>query len=127
MATGTKTGGKNFAMGNPGRPHGTKIIPKRIKDINRREIETIFNKYLHMNADDLKKTLLDKTTHSIDLIAIKIITEAIKKGDYTRFNFILDRMVGTVKAKIDISNSDGSLKDMIKVIIPSNGREKEIK
>ena len=109
MAIGKKTGGRDFKPGNPGRPKGTPSLPKRIKEMNRAKIESLLRKYLSMTFEELGETAKDKKTSAIDLMIIKIITESIKKGDQTRLNFILDRMIGRVTDKLDVSSSDGSM------------------
>ena len=125
MATGRKTGGKNFAKGNPGRPKGTVVLPKKVKEMNRIEVEKLITKYMKMSRTGLAKVAKDLKTPTIDLMIIKIITTAINKGDYTRFSFLLDRTIGKVKESVDVTNSDGSMKGSIVVTLPSNGREKK--
>ncbi len=123
MATGTKTGGRNFAKGNPGRPKGSTVIPKEVKKMNRKKVEVLISKYLKMARHELVKIAKNPKTPTIDLMIIKIITTAITKGDYTRFNFLLDRTIGKVEESVSVSNPDGSMKGTI-IMLPSNGREK---
>lgn len=125
MATGKKTGGKNFAKGNPGRPVGSVVVPKAVKDMNRQEVEKLITKYMKMSRPKLAKVAKKLNTPTIDLMIIKIITTAINKGDYTRFSFLLDRTIGKVKESVDVTNSDGSMRGTVTVTLPSNGREKK--
>lgn len=124
MATGKKTGGRDFKKGNPGRPKGSVVVPKEIREMNRREVEQLISKYFKMSREKLAKVAANKKTPTIDLMIIKIITTAINKGDQTRLNFLLDRTIGKVKDSVDVTNSDGSMKGTVVVTLPSNGREK---
>lgn len=125
MATGKKTGGKDFKKGNPGRPKGSVVVPKAVKEMNRVEVEKLITKYMKMNRTALAKVAKNLKTPTVDLMIIKIITTAINKGDYTRFSFLLDRTIGKVKESVDVTNSDGSMKGTVVVTLPSNGREKK--
>ena len=121
---GKKTGGKDFKKGNPGRPKGIKTVSPEVKEINRKEVEILITSYFKMSLVELGEIAKDKTTPSKDLMVIKIITEAIKSGDQSRFNFLLERTIGKVKDSLDISNPDGSMRSTV-IILPANGREKK--
>jgi len=86
-----------------GRKKGTTTVPKIVREYNKKKIEEIISKYLDMGSAELKKIMLDKTTPSIDLIVIKVITEAIKKGDCSRLSFLLDRTIGKVKEEVGVT------------------------
>lgn len=120
---GTKTGGKNFKPGQGGRKKGAVSIPKKVAELNRKEAEEKFSKYLKMTQDQLEVASKEPSTPMMDKIIIKVIKEAEKKGDFTRLNFMLDRTIGKVRDKIDVSNEDGSLMPQIVVKLPSNKRE----
>lgn len=122
---GTKTGGKNFKPGQGGRKPGAVSIPKEIRSLNRKEAEEKFSKYLAMDQKELEKCVKDKSLPSMDAMIVKVISEAIKKGDYTRFSFILDRTIGKVTEKLDLSSTDGTMIPQINVTLPSNKREKK--
>lgn len=124
MSEEKKVRGKPFAKGNSGRPVGTTIIPKKVKELNRKDMEKVISKYLKKSVLQLNEIAKNPKTKSLDLMIIKIIVEAIKRGDYTRLNFLMDRTVGKVKESIEHSNPDGSMQGTV-VILPSNGREKE--
>ncbi len=64
--------------------------------------ETIF-KYMYSSMGDLKKLLKDPKTDMIDLMIIKLMIKAVESGDVTRLNFILDRTIGKVQDKVEIS------------------------
>jgi len=123
MATGKKTGGKDFAKGNPGRPKGSVTLPKEIKELNRRKVEVLISKYMAMNLSSLQAKFKDKKTSSIDLMIIKIITECIKRGDYVRFNFLLERTIGTVNRFASLSDVSEDQSATTVIVIPSNNRE----
>lgn len=127
MATGKKTGGRNFPAGNSGRPKGSKnkVVSRKVLEANKKEIEVLISKYLNLPLAKLRVAATKPTTKSMDLMIIKIIIEAIKKGDFTRLNFLLDRTIGKVKDTMDINNPDGNMLSKVIVTLPSNGREKK--
>ena len=123
MENKDKVIGRPFTTGNSGRPKGTTTVPKKVREMNRKEVESIISKYLKMSLSKLKEKMGNPKTRSMDLMIIKIIVEAIKKGDYSRVNFLMDRTIGKVKEQLEHSNPDGSMQGTV-IVLPSNGREK---
>lgn len=126
MAVGRKTGGKNFEPGNKlgtGRPQ----LPEHIKEarkLTRERFEEILYKYFDSSKKEIDDAYASPETPAIDLIVLKILIESIKYGDHANFNMILDRVVGPMSKKIDMTSSDGSMRPAMGVVIlPANGRE----
>ena len=85
-------------------------VPQEIieaRQENAYKVEATIYKYMSSNLETLQLIAQDKTTPSLDLIVIKIITEAIKRGDYTRLNFLLERTIGKVKDKVELETKVG--------------------
>ena len=119
IAKGKKTGGKNFKPGVSGNPAGSLPLPEDIKKarkLNQKELERSVNKFLYMNAAEIKESAADKECSMFDRIVGSIITAAVEKSDHTRLEFILNRMIGKVQDKLEvttpkpfiISKSDGT-------------------
>lgn len=102
-----------FKLGNNANPHGRPKVPEELKQMRRLTGEKflkMMNKYLFMNAKELAATAKDDINiPSIELCLISIIQECRKKGDYSRLEFFVNRLIGSVKLKIDHSSTDGSM------------------
>jgi len=99
MARGRKTGGKDFRPGHdkpgPGRPSYPEDI-KRASKLTRTVFEAKLNRFLFMNNEELKTVLEDKEAPILDQIVGRILLRAVKDGDHTRFDFILNRLLGKI-------------------------------
>ncbi len=125
MAKGIKTGGRNFPKGHKfatGRPP----LPDDVKEsrkLTQAELERCINKYLYLGAAELKKIYEKPSTLALDKVIIKIITMAITKGDHVRLDFVLNRVIGKVPEKMNMS---GSLNSKVQVeFIGSKIKEKK--
>lgn len=104
MARGKKTGGKDFAPGNShgkGRPK----VPEDVKEarkLNQVEFERVANKYLYLTRDELKASLAAPATTVVELLVGSIIGQAVQKGDHTRMEFLLNRLIGRVVDRIEV-------------------------
>lgn len=104
MAKGFKTGGRNFVKGQVSNPKGRPRTPddlKMARQMYAHDIEAAIYKYGDMTIEQLKAAVSNPSTPSKDLAIIKIMTEAISKGDHQRLDFILNRTIGKVKDTVD--------------------------
>ena len=74
---------------------------KEARKINRVIFEEILNKYIHLSVYELEEFLKDKNHTSLDYIVVRILYEAMKKGDQVRLNFILERLLGKLEENIN--------------------------
>lgn len=110
MAKGRKTGGRDFQKGQKGGP-GRPPVPDDIKAaraLNTVEFERIANQYLYLSPYEIRLKLSDPSTTAIENAVGRIILQAITKGDQTRLQFFLDRLLGKVKEKHEHSGPDGA-------------------
>ena len=109
MAKGLKTGGKNFVKGQPGGPGRTALPPdlKEARALRTIEFEQIIYKYLDCSLDQLQERIKDKSTPAKELIVIKMLELGLKNGDLPRVNFLLERTIGRVPDKIEVSDAGG--------------------
>ena len=101
-----------FKKGNThgkGRKKGTSIVPKTLRELNSVEIERVLKKYLEMSKEDLRKICKNDKTRALDAMVANIVMKSIDMGDQTRLNFILERLIGKVKDRIDLSSEDGTM------------------
>lgn len=98
MATGKKTGGRNFQSGNSfgkGRPK----LPEdllAVRLLNSSEIKRIISKYLDMTPETLGELSQNANqTKAIDLIIIRFISDALK-GDHYKAEWLMQRSIGKV-------------------------------
>lgn len=119
-----------FKKGKPGNPlSGRKPTSPEMKEarkINKAIFEEILNKYIHVSVYELEEFLKNKRQTSIDYLVVRILYEAIKKGDQVRLSFILDRLLGKVKDVVD-HNITGSLHSQVVDMISNldNSEKKE--
>jgi hypothetical protein len=78
-----------------------------------------------MTVEDLNRAVQNPELPVLDVMIIRVIIEAIRRGDSKRVEFLLNRTIGKVKEDIEITNPDGSLQKSTVVMLPSNGREKK--
>lgn len=126
MARGKKTGGRPFPKGNklsPGRPR----LPPEIKEgrkLNQAELERVINKLVYLEKSELNHVIKEPSTPVIELIAAQILLKASEQGDHTRLDFILTRMLGRVKEKMELS-AHVIAGPQVVLTLPANGRTKE--
>jgi len=119
--------GTPFKKGNTGRPKGTKNKTPHhtVRKNNDLEVEKVLKKYFNKTQEQLRELFESGKTKGLDAAIISILIKAITNGDHVRLNFLLDRYVGKMSNKLDVTNPDGSLKQNTVIMLPSNGREKK--
>lgn len=109
MANGFKTGGRDFKPGESGNPAGREPLPEDIKQarkLNKIELERILNEYLYMTLKEIQVKANHAETPALEVFVAKIIGEGIKKGDHFRLNFLFDRVIGPIKAKLSVDGGE---------------------
>lgn len=104
-------------------------LPPELKEarlLNARMVEETLYRHMSSPLEVLQEKLKDPTTPAMELVIIKILTEAIKTGDERRLEFLLSRTIGKVKEKIDLEAKVGlfTLHDLVmKTIEEENGNK----
>ena len=107
MAVGFKTGGKDIKKGETLNPNGRPAMDedtKRLKKMTKAHFNDVAQKYLLSTIGELNAQFANKNTPALDMILIKVLVEAVKKGDVAKLNFILERTIGKVQDKLDITS-----------------------
>jgi len=105
MAKGKKTGGRDWKPGESGNPSGRPPLPehlKGVKKMNKHQFESILNKYIHLSLNELIELLKGGDLPAIEAMVVKVLTEAVRKGDEKRLNFVLDRLIGKVQENFKV-------------------------
>ena len=108
-----------FKPGQSGNPKGRKPLPpgeKGLAGLTKNKVRQLFGKFMGLTTQEIIAKCEDKTTPALEMILGRIILKAISTGDYTRLEFLLNRVVGKVKDEIDhttrehftITYADGS-------------------
>lgn len=101
MANPRGVGGKRFQPGQSGNPGGRPKLPeelRKIKELHAEEVKRLFAKYARMTKEEVHAALNDQKTPIFEMVIASGLVKAVKEGDYTRLNFILDRTIGKPKA-----------------------------
>lgn len=126
MAKGKKTGGKDIQPGEVLNPNGRPKIPDDIKEarsLNKFEVERTITKYLYCSPKELEAYAneakrKDTDLRAIDMLIISIITTAVNRSDYKRFNFLLDRVIGRVPQKLE-ATIENPILEGVKAVPPN--------
>lgn len=97
-------GDHQFKPGQSGNPNGRPKLPedlKKARRLNQIAVGRIINEYMNLSITELKFELEDESTSALEAMIGKIIVEAHKFGDYSRVNFLFDRMIGKVTDKVE--------------------------
>lgn len=116
--------GKPFVPGVSGNPNGRPKTPDDLKEalkMTRVEFQQLLVKYLAYDLYQLAEKQKDPRTTALDRIVISVITNAIKKGDQQRLDFLMNRIIGKVRDEIDHTSGGSPVKAVL--VLPSNGRE----
>lgn len=87
-------------------PYGRPSVPQELKNIQKlspRIVAALISRYTRLTRAELSAVIEDKTTSAIDVTICVILAKAMQDGDYSRFNFLLDRSIGRVKENVEIS------------------------
>ena len=79
------------------------------------DVEEAFYKYSKSSLPTLRRYLKEEKLPSVDLHIINIIILGVSGGDYQRLNFLLERTMGKVKDRIEVS-TDMSHKTIVEQI-----------
>lgn len=99
---------KGHKKPGPGRP---RIGPemKANKIMNQMDLLKHCNDLVQMGTAELSALMKDPNQPVIRVAVASILLHGIKKGDQSRIEMILNRMVGKVRDVVDLTSSDGTM------------------
>lgn len=89
-----------WKKGQSGNPSGKTRLPpelRAIRALTQEEACRLISKYARMGAAEVEAILEARTAPMLDLAIAKIFDESVKKGDWQRLSFLLDRAIGRIK------------------------------
>lgn len=114
--------GKRFQPGESGNPNGrppTTPEVKALRKITAQSLEEIGDLILSGNKAKLQEVANSQTEPAIRVIYAKAACNAMLKGDVTTLELILNRVVGKVKEKVDLSGEG------FKIVIEDYGKNEK--
>lgn len=96
---------KPFKPGQSGNPNGRPKLTTELleaRKLNQIAVGSIINKYMNMGIGEIQQDCERADIKALEAMIGKIIVEAHKFGDYSRVNFLFDRMIGKVKETIEV-------------------------
>lgn len=121
-----KKRGRPFEKGNdggPGRPP-TPAAVKRMRKFTQMQLDDVGAVILEGNRAELKRIVADKDSSVLKVWVAKIALRALYTGDMELLNAVLDRFVGKVKDRMEVTGVTAATQ--VNVNIPSNGREAKV-
>jgi len=105
-----KVNGRPWKKGQSGNPKGrVKLTPdqRKMKSLTQDEYLNIANELIYLNLRDLVQLTKEDTTSSLKMMMIAVIVRAIKTGDEKKITFYLDRLIGTIRSKVEVTGASG--------------------
>lgn len=106
MARGKKTGGRDFPAGNKANPKGGGALSPDIKKIRRlttEEVHYVGSLVLSRDMETIDKIANDPKQPALRAWIAEIVASGHRGGNVNKFNALLDRLIGKVSDKVDIT------------------------
>lgn len=101
---------KKIKKGQVLNPGGRPKIPDDLKKIRKKYskevIQGMIAKCLDISVNKLEEILKNKDNKTVDHLIGRVVYMAVVKGDHTRLNFLLDRLIGKVTEKIEYEGKE---------------------
>lgn len=99
-----------FQKGVSGNPDGSRRHNKElmaIKKLTAHEVQEIGSLILNGNLTELKAIAGDSTASVLKVWIASVAVKSINKGDGIMLNAILDRIVGKIKERVELTGANG--------------------
>lgn len=99
---------KPFQAGNPGGPGREPGYRKQMREYTKKHICKVFNEMCEMTVNEIEKIGSDKDETELRSIVARVMMRCRAKGEFGDLNMILDRIIGKVPQKTELTGEDGS-------------------
>jgi hypothetical protein len=106
VAIGKKTGGRDVKVGQVLNPRGAGAhdpIVKRIRKLSQEELHEVGSMLLHRKFTDIEKLAENEDANGLKRVLASVILSAERGGNMAKFNALLDRLIGKVSDRVDIT------------------------
>lgn len=124
MANSNPSPKNRFKRGQVANPRGAGAHSAELKLIRKLttvEIAEVGSFILDSDVLSLQSIAKDRSASALKVMTASIVLKAIKNGDVHALDVLLNRIVGKVKDKVELSEPANA--PQIIITIPSNGRE----
>lgn len=92
--------------------------------MNQQELERILNMLMYLPFEQVEAIAKDQSSIMIERVAAELLMQASRTGDVTRFDFILNRIIGKVPDQINANVKTRSLQAQL-VDVLNGGKDEE--
>ena len=104
--------GKPIKKGQVLNPKGRPKLAPEVKELRKLNLDSYCNlvdKYINASKEEIKAAVTNPNTSALELFIAKIIEKGVNAGDTQRLGFLLDRLIGPVRQKIEHSGAIGTV------------------
>lgn len=125
MTKRKKTGGRDFQKGHKPLGHRPKLSPeaRAIRELTAEQYILMTNKLLSATEDEIIEISESPNSTMLEKFIAQIIVKGLWSGDAARLGFFLDRVIGPVIKKTDVTSGDKPLKSGTIIYLPYNGKD----
>lgn len=104
-----------FKPGQSGNPKGRAVLPIKgvLREVTKEVLGRVIEEALAGNIDNIFKISQSPEVSAMEAILAKCLFEAYKKGDYTTYEKIIERIVGKIPVVLEVN-----ARHMVKVLTP---------
>lgn len=98
-----------FKPGQSGNPAGRPPeAPAALKNYTKKEIAEVLCRMMKMTVDELVRFSKHPEATALEVIISSVIRECMKKGDFWALDKMLERVIGKVPLKQELTGADGA-------------------
>ena len=94
---------------------------KSVKKLTKDELEDIASLVSKSTVEELRQILKDPDSTAIRVMVVRVVIKIIERGDMDSLDKLLNRMIGKVREKVDVTGN-GVFPTTVVIDIPDNGR-----
>jgi len=130
MQNKSKTRGLTpFKKGQSGNPLGAQLHNpdlKTLRALTPQEFADIAGLILRQNVDAMREIIQDKNSSTLKVWIASCAVKAIAKGDITVLDVLLNRMIGKVPQKTELTGQDGQPLTFVAIVEAMQKRQEKL-